>query len=76
MINLVLKERDNPAESLTTNSTSQISASIEKNDVRMRARQFVLRFESDDDLSPESDKKDFKWRLGSTRIDLQQSGRR
>ena len=75
-INLVLKERDNPAESLTTNSTSQISASTEKNDVRMRARQFVLRFESDDDLSPESDKKDFKWRLGSTRIDLQQSGRR
>ena len=75
-INLVLKERNSPAESLSTSSTSQITATTARNDVRMRARQFVLRFESDDDLSPESDKKDFKWRLGSTRVDLQQSGRR
>jgi hypothetical protein len=36
----------------------------------------VLRFESDDDNSVEANKKDYKWRLGNTRIDLQTSGRR
>jgi hypothetical protein len=35
----------------------------------------VFRFESDDD-NDVNDQKGYKWRLGSTRVDLQQSGRR
>jgi hypothetical protein len=34
-----------------------------------------LRFESDDDATTD-DQLGYKWRLGSTRIDLQPSGRR
>jgi hypothetical protein len=36
----------------------------------------VLRFESDDDNVVEANQKDFRWRLGSTRLDVQPSGRR
>jgi hypothetical protein len=43
--------------------------------LRTRSRQIVLRIESDDD-NTEADRKDYKWRLGSTRIDVEQSGRR
>ena len=52
-----------------------MTATTTQNYVRARGRQFVLRFESDDDNS-ESDRKDFKFRIGSTRIDIQPSGRR
>ena len=62
-------------ESLTTDSTSQIKSNTNKADVRARGRQFVLRFESDDDNSAD-DRKDYKWRLGNTRLDIQPSGRR
>ena len=74
-INVVLKNRDFNGESLSTDSTSQVTATTTQNYVRARGRQFVLRFESDDDNS-ESDRKDFKFRIGSTRIDIQPSGRR
>ena len=72
---MVLKNRDFNGESLSTDSTSQVTATTTQNYVRARGRQFVLRFESDDDNS-ESDRKDFKFRIGSTRIDIQPSGRR
>ena len=74
-INIVLKNRDFMGESLTTDSTSQITSTTNKVDVRARGRQFVLRFESDDDNDIE-DRKDYKWRLGNTRLDIQPSGRR
>jgi len=74
-INIVLKNRDFMGETLTTDSTSQITSTTNKADVRARGRQFVLRFESDDDNDTE-DRKDYKWRLGNTRLDIQPSGRR
>jgi len=74
-INIVLKNRDFMGESLTTDSTSQIKSNTNKADVRARGRQFVLRFESDDDNSAD-DRKDYKWRVGNTRLDIQPSGRR
>ena len=74
-VNIVLKNRDFNGESLTTNSTNQIKTTTNQSFVRARGRQFVLRFESDDDNNTE-DRKDYKWRVGSTRIDIQTSGRR
>ena len=43
--------------------------------MRGRARQATLRFESDDDNAV-NDRKNYKWRLGSTRVEVQPSGRR
>jgi hypothetical protein len=74
-VNIVLKNRDFMGESLTTDSTSKITSTTNKADVRARGRQFVLRFESDDDNDTQ-DRKDYKWRLGNTRLDIQPSGRR
>jgi len=74
-MNIVLKRRDFPGQSLTTDSTTQVTESSTFNSLRSRARQVVLRFESDDDASS-SDQVGYKWRLGATRLDLQQSGRR
>jgi len=74
-INIVLKQRDTNGNSLGTDSTNQITELTTQSFVRARGRQFALRFESDDDNNV-TDRKDFKWRLGSTRIDIQPSGRR
>lgn len=74
-INVVVKRRDFSNQSLTTDSTTQVTSSSTFGSVRSRARQFVLRFESDDD-NTEVDRKNYKWRLGDTRVDLQPSGRR
>tara|TARA_R100001591_G_C4347424_1_gene182307 strand:- start:409 stop:2301 length:1893 start_codon:yes stop_codon:yes gene_type:complete len=74
-VNIVVKRRDFNNQTLSTDSTSQITSTSTFSNVRSRSRQFVLRFESDDD-NTESDRKDFKWRLGSTRVDIQPSGRR
>jgi len=74
-VNVVLKKRDFNGESLSTDSTSQVTSSTTQSYVRARGRQFVLRFESDDDNSA-GDRKDYKWRLGATRMDIQPSGRR
>ena len=74
-VNIVLKSRDFNGDSLSTNSTNQVTSSTTQSFVRARGRQFVLRFESDDDNNTE-DRKDYKWRLGATRIDVQPSGRR
>jgi hypothetical protein len=74
-VNVVVKRRDFNNQTLSTDSTTQITASTTFGSLRSRARQFVLRFESDDD-NTDSDRKNYKWRLGSTRVDVQQSGRR
>ena len=74
-MNIVLKRRDFPNQTLTTDSTTQVTESSTLSNVRSRARQVVLRFESDDDATTD-DQLGYKWRLGSTRIDLQPSGRR
>jgi len=74
-INVVVKRRDFANQTLTTDSTTQITSSSTFGSLRSRARQFVLRFESDDDTS-ETDRKNYKWRLGSTRVEVQPSGRR
>ena len=75
-MNIVLKRRNYPSESLTTDSTNQITNASTYADVRARTRQVVMRFESDDDVSVAANNKDFKWRVGKTRIDIQPSGRR
>ncbi len=74
-VNFVLKRRNYPSDPLVTDSTAQIAASTQFKNLRSRARQIVLRFESDDDL-PSGDALGYKWRLGSTRVDVQPSGRR
>ena len=75
-INAVIKRRNYPGESLTTDSTTQITPTTTYGGVRTRTRQMAIRFESDDDNSVESDRKDYKWRVGNTRLDIQASGRR
>ena len=74
-INVVVKRRDFNNLTLATDSTTQITANSTFGNLRTRARQFVLRFESDDD-NTDADKKNYKWRLGSTRVEIQPSGRR
>ena len=74
-INIVVKTRNFPGESLSTNSTNAISSSTTQAYVRGRARQMVLRFESDDDASNDGNLS-IGWRLGATRIDTRPDGKR
>jgi hypothetical protein len=74
-VNIVVKRRDFSNQTLTTDSTTQITSSTTYGSLRSRGRQFVFRFESDDD-NAETDRKNYKWRLGSTRVEIQPSGRR
>ena len=73
-VNLVLKTRNFPGDTLTTNSTSAISSSTQQSHVRARARQAVVRVESDDDNTPANTATG--WRLGATRLDVRTDGRR
>ena len=74
-VNLVLKTRNFPGDTLTTNSTSAISSSTQQAFVRSRSRQIALRFESDDDATNNGNLS-IGWRLGATRIDIKPDGRR
>ena len=74
-INFVLKNRDYNGESLTTSATTQVTSTSTISSLRSRSRQIVFRFESDDD-NVESDRKNYKWRLGATRLNVVSSGRR
>lgn len=74
-VNIVLKTRNFPGDSLTTNSTSSISADTQQAYVRSRSRQIALRFESDDDAT-DNGNLGIGWRLGATRIDIKPDGRR
>jgi hypothetical protein len=73
-VNIVLKTRNFPGESLSTSSTNAISSSTTQSHVRARGRQAVVRLESDDDDTNAND--DTGWRLGLLRMDIQNDGRR
>ena len=55
-------------------STSLVASNTTKSDIRARARQIVLRLESDDDNV--NNNSDVGWRLGATRLDVRNDGRR
>ena len=74
-INFVLKTRNFPGESLTTNSTNNITSTTQQSFTRARGRQLVLRVQSDDDANTGS-RTGFRWRLGANRIDVRTDGRR
>jgi len=74
-VNIVLKTRNFPGDSLTTNSTNAISATTQQVFVRSRSRQIALRFESDDDATNNGNLS-IGWRLGATRIDIKPDGKR
>ena len=74
-INFVLKTRNFPGDSLTTNSTSNITSTTQQAFTRARGRQLVLRIQSDDDAAVGS-RTGFKWRSGANRIDVRTDGRR
>ena len=74
-INFVLKARNFPGNSLTTDQTSTITSTTTKIDTRARARQAAVRFESDDDGTT-GVRTGVGFRIGGTRLDLQPNGRR
>ena len=73
-VNVVLKTRDFPGADLSVASTSLVASNTTKSDIRARARQIVLRLESDDDNVDNNS--DVGWRLGATRLDVRNDGRR
>jgi hypothetical protein len=74
-VNIVLQTRDYPGNSLTVASTSSIQENTGQVNVRARGRQAALRFGSDDDAA-DNGNLGIGWRLGATRIDIRQDGRR
>jgi hypothetical protein len=74
-INFVLKARNFPGDSLSTDNTSSFTSSTTKIDTRARGRQAVIRFESDDD-GDIGVRSGVGFRVGATRLDLQPNGRR
>tara|TARA_R110002020_G_scaffold473571_1_gene703032 strand:- start:72 stop:1961 length:1890 start_codon:yes stop_codon:yes gene_type:complete len=74
-INFVLKQRNFPGDSLSTDSTNTCTATTTKIDTRLRARQAALRIESDDDNSLGA-RLGVGFRVGATRMDLKVNGRR
>lgn len=67
-VNYVLKSRNFPGESLTTNSTSAITSTTDQAFIRSRSRSSVLRVESS--------ASDVQWTLGDLRLDIRPDGRR
>ena len=73
-VNMVLKVRNFPGDSLSTSSTSGITSSTQEAYVRARARQVAVRIESDDDDTTANTSTG--WRVGATRLDIRTDGRR
>jgi|TARA_R110001592_G_scaffold44582_4_gene143299 hypothetical protein len=67
-VDYVLKTRNYPGESLSTNSTNAVTSTTKQSDVRSRSRSVVLRVQSSSD--------DISWTLGDVRLDIQPDGRR
>ena len=67
-INVSIKGRNFPLESLTLLSTSQVNNSTMQSYVRTRARELVVRIESNDS--------DYGWSLGDMRFGIRTDGRR
>ena len=74
-INILVKTRNSPSESLTTRVTKDISNNTDQLHVRARGRQAVIRLQSDDDAEV-GVRLGYKWRLGYTRLDIHPDGRR
>ena len=74
-INIVLKKRNFPGESLSTSSTNTCTATTTQINTRLRARQATLRIESDDDGSAGT-RLGVGFRVGAMRMDLRPTGRR
>ena len=74
-INFILKSRNYPGDTLTTNTTQTVTGTTQKLNTRLRARQAALRVESDDD-NTEPYRMGVGWRLGDTRLDIKPDGRR
>ena len=74
-VNVVTKVRNFPGDSLTTDSTSEVSSTTQKVNLRARGRQAVVRFESNDDATGNGNLS-IGWRLGDTRMDVKTDGRR
>ena len=74
-LNVVLKQRNFPGESLSTDQTTSFTATTTKIDMRGRARQATLRFESDDDADS-GVRLGVGFRIGGTRLDIRPNGRR
>jgi len=75
LINMQIKTRNFPAESLSTKVTKDVSNNTNELNVRTRARQAVLRLQSDDDADT-GNRLGVQWRLGYTRMYIQPDGRR
>jgi len=67
-VDYILKTRDYPGDSLTTNSTNAVTASTQQSFLRSRSRQAALRIESSTT--------NVTWTLGDLRLDLRPDGRR
>ena len=74
-INTVLKTPNYPGDSLATDSTNAFTATTTKIDMRARARQAAVRFESDDDAAT-GVQLGVGFRVGGTRLDIRPNGRR
>ena len=74
-VNVVVKTRNFPGDSLTTNSTNEVSSTTQQSHIRARARQMALRIESNDDATNDGNLS-IGWRLGVTRIDIKSDGKR
>ena len=74
-VNVVVKTRNFPGDTLTTNSTNEVSSTTQQSHIRARARQMALRIESNDDATNDGNLS-IGWRLGATRIDIKSDGKR
>lgn len=72
-LDFVLKKRDFPGEDLTTVTTASCFSNTTKIDTRLRARQVVLRVQSNDD---DTSVTGMGFRLGATRLDVKPDGKR
>jgi len=67
-MDVILKGKDYPLDSLTTLSTSTITSSTEQSFIRARTRSSSIRVESSG--------AGYGWRLGDLRFDMRPDGRR
>jgi len=72
-LDFVLKKRDFPGDSLSTVNTTSCFSNTTKIDTRLRARQVVLRVQSNDD---DANDIGMGFRLGAVRMDIKPDGKR
>ena len=60
---------------MSASSTNAVQSNTGQVNIRARGRQVALRIESDDDASNNGNL-GIGWRLGATRLDVRQDGRR